>query len=568
MNTIFLAKILLLFQVMIVFNCLHASGKTKNHVREQIDRMNQYLSTDIDSVEILANELLLLQQTGTDSVTGIANFYLGIVNYYRSDYLLSSLYYQRALETDYALENEVFRGRLWSNLGVIYDLTDRYSDAIEAYLKSMEVDENNGDLRGVAQSKINIGLLYSHLRQTKEAEKYLNEALTFFEQENDEEGKALAFQNLGKLSMDLMQYEIAKDYFAKALELYNETGNKLQYVNVLNSLTFLLTDQNNLSGALEIIEKSIDISVENGFKHQLSRARLNKVEYLMERGDFQQAYDLLKNIETFNYNLAYKKHLHNVLISSQLREYDSLVDTLNVFLEFINDRIRKNNTKLVNELHIQYQSAEKAEKIQKQELIIRQKNQVLYLAASFTVVLIIFLLVLYIYNRRLQKSYRMLYRNQSRLSKGIDFVDSEIMTRTKLQDPSTFDTEEKAAKEAGANKDLWLCILKTMKEQKPYLKPGLSLNDLALHCNSNKTYVYKTIKFFYKENFSSFINQFRVDKAKELLINHPNFDLPAIADLAGFNSVSSFYRIFKDYTGLTPSKFRIISREVELSQKQ
>ena len=57
-------------------------------------------------------------------------------------------------------------------------------------------------------------------------------------------------------------------------------------------------------------------------------------------------------------------------------------------------------------------------------------------------------------------------------------------------------------------------------------------------------------------NFNQFINGFRIDKAKSILLDSPDMTVLDIGFDVGFNSKSSFNSIFKKTTGLTPSQFR------------
>jgi AraC-like DNA-binding protein len=60
--------------------------------------------------------------------------------------------------------------------------------------------------------------------------------------------------------------------------------------------------------------------------------------------------------------------------------------------------------------------------------------------------------------------------------------------------------------------------------------------------------------------FSTLINSYRVDEAKELLIREPTHTVLDIAFASGFNSKASFNRIFKRVTGMTPSEYRLKMR--------
>jgi len=58
--------------------------------------------------------------------------------------------------------------------------------------------------------------------------------------------------------------------------------------------------------------------------------------------------------------------------------------------------------------------------------------------------------------------------------------------------------------------------------------------------------------------FNDFINYYRIEEAKKIMLaNDQNkWDVSDICYEVGFNSLSSFYRIFKMHTGMTPLEFQ------------
>lgn len=60
----------------------------------------------------------------------------------------------------------------------------------------------------------------------------------------------------------------------------------------------------------------------------------------------------------------------------------------------------------------------------------------------------------------------------------------------------------------------------------------------------------------YNKNFTSFINEFRVNKAKDLLIKKPQYTILAIAFDVGFHSKSAFNEAFSKIAGISPSQYR------------
>ncbi len=57
-------------------------------------------------------------------------------------------------------------------------------------------------------------------------------------------------------------------------------------------------------------------------------------------------------------------------------------------------------------------------------------------------------------------------------------------------------------------------------------------------------------------SFSNFINEYRITKAKSLLLQSKKMKMDDISEQCGFNSSSTFYVAFKKFTGTTPAKYR------------
>ena len=58
------------------------------------------------------------------------------------------------------------------------------------------------------------------------------------------------------------------------------------------------------------------------------------------------------------------------------------------------------------------------------------------------------------------------------------------------------------------------------------------------------------------KSFNQYINEYRIEAAKELIIEKDHLTLEAIGYEVGFNSRSTFYAAFKKYTGLTPAAYK------------
>ena len=100
-------------------------------------------------------------------------------------------------------------------------------------------------------------------------------------------------------------------------------------------------------------------------------------------------------------------------------------------------------------------------------------------------------------------------------------------------------------------------LLLFMESNKPYLKSDLKISELANSLSVPYYQLSQLINDEFSVNFYDFINKYRVEEAKKLLIEDTrNFKILAIAYEVGFNSKATFNRVFKKITSFTPSEFK------------
>jgi AraC-like DNA-binding protein len=98
----------------------------------------------------------------------------------------------------------------------------------------------------------------------------------------------------------------------------------------------------------------------------------------------------------------------------------------------------------------------------------------------------------------------------------------------------------------------------TMNQEKPYLDPELTLNQLANQCGIPVHHLSQILNKDLKRNFYTYINEQRVEEAKLRLADPKNEKLTILEILydVGFNSKSVFNTAFKKNTGMTPTDYR------------
>ena len=101
-------------------------------------------------------------------------------------------------------------------------------------------------------------------------------------------------------------------------------------------------------------------------------------------------------------------------------------------------------------------------------------------------------------------------------------------------------------------------LLDHMEQNQPFLNPDCTLTSLSKEINTQPYKLSRLINDEFSQNFSAFLNTYRIRRAMEILKdeNYANIKISAIAFDCGFNSLSSFNQAFKKNTLQTPSEFR------------
>lgn len=126
--------------------------------------------------------------------------------------------------------------------------------------------------------------------------------------------------------------------------------------------------------------------------------------------------------------------------------------------------------------------------------------------------------------------------------------------------------EEKSQEQKGKQKllsDEEIIVLRNklellMKEKRPYLEGDLSLSKLAEFIGTTPHHLSYLLNEGFNKNFFQYVNHYRVEEAKKLLLNeeYKHISIIGIAYDSGFNSKTAFNTVFKKETGMTPSLFK------------
>ena len=107
-------------------------------------------------------------------------------------------------------------------------------------------------------------------------------------------------------------------------------------------------------------------------------------------------------------------------------------------------------------------------------------------------------------------------------------------------------------------------LMYKINTDKVYLTEELTLPILANEIGVTSAQLSEFINNYFNMNFNSFINKYRIEEAKKIIIEDNDKTILQIAFEVGFNSLSVFYKAFLKFENVTPAAFRKLNEESEL----
>lgn len=461
------------------------------------------------------------------------------------DYCDSAIYLTKNSRDQY------FPTSAFLSKGEILYKTGEYKKALNIFIKAYKYakEKNNTDHlfiinQSIATLKNKFGSYGEALRIYK---KMFDSIISQSDYKNKDIRKYLIIMyDLSISYMDNEKYDSASIFINKGLEdssLYDniEYKNKFTFIEGTNAFY-----KNNYGICIEKINNTLPFFERNNEIKTLAYIYLGKSYFKLGNKDFG-AYNLLIADSLFNkseYKIDKKiSEGYKLLLNfyKEKKDYKNQLKFLNKLIK--RDSIDKNYfVSINNTIKIDYEIPillEEKEKLLK-EIQSREENsqKYVYLLALIVAILIIIL----VWNDRKKRIYKEKFKK----------IISE-------QQKQQIKQEE--------NKDLGIPIdivnnvidnLIKLEKDKFYLDPEINLQILSKRLETNSNYLSRIINHYKKCNFSTYINELRIDECIDRLKKDRQFrkyTIQAIANDSGFKSHQSFSKAFYKIKGLTPSYF-------------
>lgn len=108
-------------------------------------------------------------------------------------------------------------------------------------------------------------------------------------------------------------------------------------------------------------------------------------------------------------------------------------------------------------------------------------------------------------------------------------------------------------------------ILDIIGVQKKYKDKNFSAKKLAEELATNTRYISAVVNVRFGKNYTSFVNEYRIEEAKKILVDpkYAGLRMEEVSDMVGFSNRQSFYASFYRIMGIAPREYKIRNAEKE-----
>lgn len=183
---------------------------------------------------------------------------------------------------------------LFRNAGILNWYKGELDTSLEFHQKSLEINEELGNKKGISSSLNNLGLICMSKGEIEPAIEYYQQSLQITEEMKNDQQVGVLLNNLGNAYSLKGDLNLGLEYFQLSLEIRKELGKKHELALTLNNIGVTYHMKGNLQKALEYYQQSLQISEELGDLTNIALTTNNIGEIHLIRGDLKDARDYLQ----------------------------------------------------------------------------------------------------------------------------------------------------------------------------------------------------------------------------------------------------------------------------------
>ncbi|WP_309939882.1 tetratricopeptide repeat protein [Aureibacter tunicatorum] len=336
-----------------------------------------------------------------------------------------------------------------NTIGISYWTQGEYDKALEYFLKTVEMCEEDSHYIGMGSAYINIGIIYKAYGQYHKAIKYQEKAIAAHEKIENFDGIIAARSNIGLNYVYLKEYEKALEELKIAEELLIQSNNENNTVAIyiyeyrgqaydeLGDYDKALTNYNK---ALELSKKLNGVKSMTSNMIHVADVYIKKKQYAKVEGILNEA---IEKAEKMNFNsIVQDAYLKKSEFFEKINDKEAALNAYKSYSALKDSIFNTEKSKQIAEMQVKYE----ADKKEKENLIYKAKSErqtiiSATIGLSLTLLLILTAILFKNYSAK-RKTNKVLEGQKEELEKKNNKIIASINYAERIQKAALTDVEE------------------------------------------------------------------------------------------------------------------------------
>ena len=494
------------------------------------------------SLPLLNQARDLAEEIENDSVLALVTNAMGIYHAMtENNSFVAQQFFFRSLDYAEKAQYEQLKGRVYGNL---LTLTHTATDTagIANARRIYDYGKKQNDYEQAFMGAYYQANYYNLIGDNQQAETFLKEALEMY-RVYPYDDVASVYTLYSKVKMDMGDIPAAERYALQSITLADSLHQPFLLPDTYLQYAEVLSKKGNYNLSNDMAQKALDAAQEGSGKTKVVDCLTLMAKNCQRLGQHVKAMDCLERA-------------------------NMMMDTL---ARVNMDRLNHERT-----IMLDIQKKEQEAQVRKQQMA-DQRRMNLFLVGAVALLLALLSVIAWLYRKR-NNLYKNIVRQnaksvarQKELQKRIDHLENALETSHEPNSPisanETAPNEPNMPNEAKVQ-ELYDRACHLMEHDRLYADPQLNREHLAELLGTNRTYLSAIIKEKSGMSYLQFVNSYRINEAIRILSDPEKTDYPLkkIWSDLGFNSPATFYKLFQQAVGITPSVYR--KQFIDLSQEE
>lgn len=484
----------------------------------------------------------------------------------KGDYPEKERCVRRLLEEDSIRLDADRRLKVTVMLAGVLDRQNKYEEGIRVCREAIDLARNAGNRKEEAEMLSTMARIYAGMKNTGEAEKCFRRAVGFLEKTDDVREMSYLSTIYGEFMTFLTEAGRIGDAIdaGRKREALIDRMSKLQgpppgYIDqqkgfLYAKMALLLCDNDQPREASALYDKYCLLDFARTYT-----GRLFSVPYLLKAKRYSEA--LANNgscIREFVGDTISYDYLG--LLQNQSEAYRGLksYSSADSFMQrcyAVQDSIYKRDSESKAQEYAALFDSQEKELQLTEERAQSQRKTILIVSSLTLIALLLFILWVMFRNLRITKE-----RNRIDAQRIDELISQkEELRKVYAAVPTRGATGETTPDRNADSSEEYQSFIRMenlIVENQLFLNPKISREEILKVTGIGKNDLVPLLKKYAgSTNLSDYINRQRLEYAIRMIKDNKNFTIDYIAEASGFNSRSTFYRVFQNVYGMTPSQY-------------